>query len=103
MNSDSRVNEMYIIFVTLYSLWSRNSVWCSSSFGNVLLFVIRVLLCVMIAAVSSICLIASKILWCTLGELIDSFFFSGRISRVHFVVKRLLSIVAVVACSMWRL
>ena len=70
---------------------------------DVLLFVIWVLFCEMTTAVSSICFIASKILWCILGELIDSFFFSGRISRVLFVVKQSLSIVAVVACSMRRL
>ena len=103
MNSDPRVNEMYIRFVTLHSLWSGNSVLCSLFVGNMLLFVIRVLLCVMIAVVLSICLILSKILCCILGELIHSFFFFGRISRVHFVVKRLLSIVAMVACSMRRL
>ena len=102
VNSDSKVNEIYIRFVTLHSLWSGNSVWCSSSVGNVLLFVIRVLLCIMISAVSSIFLIASKILWCTLGELIDWFLFSRRISRVRFVVKWLLSIVTAVACSIRR-
>ena len=75
LNSDSRVNEIYIRFVILHSLWSGNSVWCSSSVGNVLLFVIRVLLSAMMAVVSSIFLIASKILWCILGELIASFFY----------------------------
>ena len=99
VSSDSKVNEMYILFVILHSLWSGNNVWCSSSVGNVLLFVIWVLLSVIMTAVSSICLIASKIRLCTLDELIGWFFFSGRMSRVHLVVKRLLSIVAVVACS----
>ena len=53
-------------------------------------------------AVSSVFLIASKIFWWTFAALIRSFFFSGRISRVHLVVNRLFSIVAVVACSMRR-
>ena len=57
----------------------------SSSARNVLLFVIRILLCVIMVAVSSICLIASKILWCTVDGLIAKFYFSERISRVHFV------------------
>ena len=103
VSSDSRVNEMYILFVILHILWSGNNVWCSSSVGNMLLFVMRVLLRVMMTAVSSIFLIASKIFWWTLAALIESFFFSGRISRVHLVVNRLFSIVAVVACSMRRL
>ena len=47
--------------------------------------------------------IDSKIFWWTLAALIGSFFFSGRMSRVHLVVNRLFSIVAVVACSMRRL
>ena len=103
MNSDSKVNEIYIRFVTLHSLWSGNSVLYSSSVENVLTFVIRVLLCVMIATVSSIYLIVSKILWCVLGELIDFLSFSGQISRVYFIVKQLLSIFTVIACLMRRL
>ena len=59
--SDSRVNEMYILFVILHNVWSGNSVWCSSSVGNVLLFVMWVLLSVLMTAVLSVCLIASKI------------------------------------------
>ena len=39
MNSDSKVNEIYIRFVTLHSLWSGNNVLCSSSVGNMLLVV----------------------------------------------------------------
>ena len=54
-------------------------------------------------AVSSVCLIASKILWCTLDELIGLFFFSDQMPRVYLVVKRLFSIVAVVGCSIRRL
>ena len=65
-----------------------------------LLFWMRVLLWVMMTTVSSVFLIVSKIFWWTLATLIGSFFFSGRISRVHLVVNRLFSIVAVVACSM---
>ena len=72
---------------------------CSLSVGKVLLLVIRVLPCVMIVVVSSICLMASKMLQCTLDELITEFCFSGRISRVHFVVNLLFTTVAVVACS----
>ena len=83
VSSDSKANEMYILFVILHSLWSGNNVLCSSSMGNVLLFVIHVLLSGMMAVVSSICLIALKILWCTLGELIGWVCFSGQISRVH--------------------
>ena len=59
MNEDSKVNEMYILFVPLYSIWSGKNILYSLSVGKVLLFVI--LLWVMIIAVSSICLIASKI------------------------------------------
>ena len=59
--------------------------------------------CLMMTAVSSICLIASNIFWCTFDEIMTWFCFSGRISRVHFVVYLLFSIVAVVAYSMRRL
>ena len=62
VSSDSKVNKIYILCVILYNLWSWNRVWRSSSVGNVLLFVMWVLLSVMITAVSSVCLIASKIL-----------------------------------------
>ena len=46
---------------------------------KVLLFVIRILLCVMMAADPSICLIASKILWCTADGLIARGFFWANI------------------------
>ena len=49
---------MYILFVTLHNIWYGKDVWYSSSAGKILLFVI--LLWVIITAVSSICLIASK-------------------------------------------
>ena len=77
MNEDSKVNEMYILFVTLHNLWSGKNLLYSSSVRKVLLFVIRSLLWVMIAAVSSICLIASKIRWCTFDGLTARFYFSG--------------------------
>ena len=76
---------------------------CSLLVGNVLLFVMRVLSCVMIVASSSIFVIASNICWWILVELITEFGFSGRISRVHFVVNRLLATVTTVAYSMRRL
>ena len=94
------MNEMYILFVTFHSLWSGKYVLYSSSVGKVLLIVSRILLCVILAVVSYICLIASKILWCTFDGLITRFCFSGRIPRVHFMVKEVLSIVVVVVCSM---
>ena len=87
VSSNSKVNEIYILFVILHSLWSGNNLLCSLSVGNVLLFVIRVLLSVMITTVSSIFLIVSKILLCTLDELIGWFFFSERMSRANLVVN----------------
>ena len=86
VNVDSSVNEMYILFVTLHSLWSRNEVLCSLSLENLSLFIMWMLSCVMMAAVSSICLISSNMCWCTFDELMTWFCFSGRISRVNFVV-----------------
>ena len=76
---------------------------CSLSIGDILLFVIQVLSCVMIAADLSISLMASNICWWILVELMTEFSFSGRISRVHFVVNRLLMTVAMVVCSIRRL
>ena len=76
---------------------------CSLSVGNVSMFVIRVLSCAMIAADSSIFLMASNICWWILVELMTEFCFSRRISRVNFVVKRLLMTVAMMACSIRRL
>ena len=76
---------------------------CLLSVGNVLLLVILLFSWVMIAADSFIFFIASKICWWILGEFMIEFGFSGRISRVHFVVNLLLMTVAVVACSMRRL
>ena len=70
---------------------------CSLSVGKLLLFVMWVFSCVMMAAVSSICLIASNMFWCILDELITCLYFSGRISRVYLVVNMLFTIVAVVA------
>ena len=67
-----------------------------------LLWIIR-LVGVMIVAVSSIALIASKIRLCTAAGSILEFFFSGRISSVHRLVKRSLSTAAVVAYAMRRL
>ena len=54
MNENFKVKEIYIRFVTLYSLWSGKDVLYFLLVGKVLLFVIRILLCVIIAAVSSI-------------------------------------------------
>ena len=76
---------------------------CNLYVGNVLVFVMRMLSWVMIAVVLSICLIASKIFRCILDVLIIEFYFSGRISRVHFVVNLLFTTIALVACSMRRL
>ena len=81
------MNEIYILFVILHSLWSGNNLLCSLSVGNVLLFVIRFLLSVMITTVLSIFLIVSKILLCTLDKLIGWFFFSERMSRANLVVN----------------
>ena len=61
--------------------------------GNLSLFIMWMLSCVMMAAVSSICLISSNMCWCTFDELMTWFCFSGRISRVNFVVYLLFSIV----------
>ena len=76
---------------------------CSLSVGNVSMFVIRVLSCAMIAADSSIFLMASNICWWILVELMTEFCFSRRISRVNFVVNRLLMTVAMMVCSIRRL
>ena len=103
VNSDYNVNEMFILLVTLQSIWSGNNALFSLSMGNILLFDIQVLSCVIMAAVSSICLINSNICWCTLDEFVTWFCFSGRISSVHFVVNLLFTIVAIVTCSMRRL
>ena len=63
LNADSSANYMYIIFATLHSLWSGNDVLCSLSVERVLMFIIRVLSCVMMAVASSIYLIASNMFW----------------------------------------
>ena len=97
------MNDMYNIFVIFHSRWSGKVVLCSLPIGKTLLFVMRMLSCVVIGIVSSICLISSKLCWCTLDKSITEFCFSGRISRVHFVVNMLFSTVAVIACSMLRL
>ena len=73
------------------------------SLGNVFLFAIRMLSYAMMVAVLSICLIASNMFWYTFDEFMTWFCFSGRISRVHFVVYILFSIILIVACSMLRL
>ena len=54
-------------------------------------------------AVSAVFFIASKIFWWILDEFMIEFGFSGRMSRVHFVVNLLLMTVAVVACAIRRL
>ena len=94
---------MYILVVIFQSRSSKKEKVCTLSVGKVLLFVIRMLSCVMIIAVPSICLMASKILRCTLDTLITEFCFPGRISRVNFVIDILFTTVAVVVCSMRRL
>ena len=103
LNSDSRMNDMYILFVMLYSRWPWKAMLCSLSVENMLLFEMRMLSYAMIATISSICLMTSKIFRCTLDELITKFCFSGQMSRVNFVVNLLLITVAVGACSMRRL
>ena len=103
LNCDFRVNDMYIhsLFCIVVGHGRRCYVLCW--FGKVLLFVMRILSCVMIDVVSFIYLMASKIFWCTLVKLITEFYFSGRISRVYFVANLLLNTVVVVAYSMRRL
>ena len=56
--------------------------------------------CVMMAVVSSVCLIASNMFCCTFDEFMMWVCFSRRISRDNFVVYLFFSIVAVVVCSM---
>ena len=85
---------MYICFVILQEILRSLSV------GKVLLFVIWTFICVIVAAVLFICLVDSKILRCTLDELVTKFCFYGRISRVHLVVNLLFTTVAVIAFSM---
>ena len=96
------MNNIYTLFVMLHMRWSGNAMLWSFSFGNLLLSVMRVLLCVIIVAESSILSMASNIFWRTLDGFMTEFDFSGLISRVHFVVNLLLITVAVVACSMLR-
>ena len=76
---------------------------CSLSLGKMLLFMTWLLSCLMMVEISSICLIASNMFWCTLDELITSFLFCGWISRVHLVLNLLFTTVAVAACSIWQL
>ena len=94
---------MYILFVIFHNRWSGNKVLYSLSVRIMLLFVMRISPWVMIATVWFICLIASKMLRWTFGELITESCFSGRISRVQFVVNRLFTTIVVVSCSMQRL
>ena len=54
MNADYSVNDMYICFGTLHSLWSGNNMLCSLLVGKMMLLVMRVLSCVMVTTVSSI-------------------------------------------------
>ena len=75
---------------------------CSLSVGNILLFVIRVLSRVLIVVELSILLMDSNIIWWILAEFMTEFGFSGRISRVHFVVNLLLATMAMVTCSIRR-
>ena len=89
--------------------WQRKS-WCLGTFylyavsnWMSLLCVTRVLSDMMMTAVSSIVLIASKILWWKIAGWIFESFFSGRMYRVQKVVKRSLSTSAVVAWVMRRL
>ena len=90
LNSDSRVNDIYIIFVILHIRWSGKAISCYLSVGNMLMFVMRAFSCVMIAVESSLFSMAYKILRCTLDEFMTEFCFSGRISRVYFVMNLLL-------------
>ena len=66
---------------------------CSLLVGNVLLFIMRMLSYVMIVTESSIFLMASKMLGCTLDTYMVEYWFSGLISKVHFVVNLFLSTV----------
>ena len=72
----------------------------SLSVRVLLLFVMRILSCLIIAAVSTICFIASQMLQWTFGELMTESCFPGRISKVYYVVNRLFTTVAVVVCAM---
>ena len=67
------MNDIYIIFVILHSRWSGNAILCYFSIEKVWLFIMQILSCVMIARLSSICLIALKIFGCTLAHLLQSF------------------------------
>ena len=93
------MNGIYIIFVILHSRWSGKAILCSLSIENKLLFVMRFFSCVMITVESSIFLMVSKIFRCTLDEFMTEFCFSGRKSRVQFVVNLLLITVVMVAWS----
>ena len=93
---------MYTRLVMSQILLSGKVILCLLSVGKVLLLVVLLFSWVMIVADSSIFFIASKSFWWILGEFMIEFGFSGRMSRVHFVVNLLLMTVAVVACSMRR-
>ena len=96
---ESKVNERYVRLVMGSVLISGNI--CSYVAPNrvSLLWAMRVS-GVMIAAVSSMTLMASKIrLWTSAGSILDALF-SGRISSVHRLVKGSLSTVAAVAWAM---
>ena len=97
------MNERYIRLVIVSVLMSGNICLYATPDGMYLLCVMRLLSEVMIAAVSSMALMASKIRWWTITGLILDSFFSGRISSVYRLVKRLLSTVAVVVWAMRRL
>ena len=103
VNSDSSVKDIYTRLVILQILWFGKVMMCSLSDGKVLLLVILLFSRVMIATDSSIFLIASKFFLWILDEFMIEFGFSGRMSRVHFVVNLLLMTVAVVACAIRRL
>ena len=95
---------MCTFFLWLCTFIGREIVWCIlHRWGFFLLFVMQILSWVVIFSVSSICLIVSKIMQWTFGELTTESCFSGQISRVHFVVKRLFTTVTVVVRSMQRL
>ena len=99
---DSNVNDRYIRLVIAPVLMSRNI--CSGATPDKMTYLcmIRVLSEVIIAVVSSMILMVSKLRSRIVVGLIFDSVFSGRISSVHRLVKRSLSTVVVVAWAICR-
>ena len=80
---DSNLNVRYTRLVTWHVQIPGNMVWYATPDGMSLLCETWILWEIMMTAVSSMVLIASKIWWWTVDEWILESFFSRRISRVH--------------------